>query len=156
MEHKDLSLYRPNVCAAIYDQFGERLLFCHRINFQLTEGWQFPQGGYDPELDLIEEMKRELREEITSDAIEVLKISDKEYFYDFPPHTRKRFENKYIGQRQKWVLAQLVGGENAINVNTDIPEFDNWIWVKPEEAIIKVVDFKREIYKEALHDLGVL
>ncbi len=148
--------YRPNVCAVILDQESELVLFCHRVGFKLDEGWQFPQGGYDPKLNVIDEMFRELREEITSDAVEVIKSTDTEYFYDFPHRSYKRNTGGYRGQRQTWVLCQLVGSENAINVNTEEAEFDQWIWVTPEEAINRVVDFKREIYRNALIELGVI
>ncbi len=146
--------YRPNVCAVILHQDGTRVLFCHRIGFRMDEGWQFPQGGYDPELDLIDEMKRELREEITSDAVEIIKISKVEYPYDFPNRANNR--RGYVGQRQTWVLCQLVGSENAISVHTETAEFDQWLWVKPMDAVNRVVEFKREIYKNALIELGVL
>ena len=154
MLNRDPKNYRPNVCAVILDQDGESVLLCHRVNFAIDEGWQFPQGGYDPSLDLIAEMRRELREEVSTDAVEVLQISEIEYYYDFPTKIKKRFNNRYIGQRQTWVLCQLVGSENAINVNTEIPEFDQWIWVTPEEAIERVVDFKRKIYHDALRELN--
>lgn len=147
--------YRPNVCMVVLDQSGERVLFCHRVGFALDEGWQFPQGGYDPELDLVDEMCRELREEITTDAVEVIRMTRREYFYEFP-HRRKRKPGQFRGQRQTWVLCQLVGSENAINVFTDTPEFDQWIWVSPVEAIDQVVDFKQDNYRQALIELGVV
>ncbi len=146
--------YRPNVCAVILHQDGQRVLFCHRLGFRIDEGWQFPQGGYDPKLKLLEEMKRELREEITTDAVEVIKISKTEYPYDFPNRANNR--KGFVGQRQTWVLCQLVGSENAISVHTQNAEFDQWIWVDPLDAVNRVVDFKRSIYKNALIELGVL
>ncbi len=147
--------YRPNVCAVILDQDGTSVLLCHRLHFKQDEGWQFPQGGYDPSLDLIDEMRRELREEISSDAVEIIKITTTEYFYDFP-HRSYRPETGFRGQRQTWVLCQLVGSENAINVNTEEPEFDQWIWADPIDTVNRVVDFKRDNYKNALIELGVL
>ncbi len=147
--------YRPNVCAVILDQDGKRVLLCHRVTFKLDEGWQFPQGGYDPKLDLIEEMNRELREEISSDAVEIIRISNHEYFYDFP-HRSFQTRGGYRGQRQTWVLCQLVGSDNAINVHTEEAEFDQWIWAEPVEAVKRVVDFKRDNYQNALIELGVL
>lgn len=147
--------YRPNVCAVILDQDGTRVLLCHRISFRLDEGWQFPQGGYDINLDLIDEMRRELREEISSDAVEVIRISESQYFYDFPNRSYQS-RGGYRGQRQTWVLCQLVGSDNAINVNTEEAEFDQWIWADPIDAVHRVVDFKRDNYKNALIELGVL
>lgn len=147
--------YRPNVCAVILNQAGDNVLCCHRRGFRPNEGWQFPQGGYDPALDLIEEMKRELREEIGCDSVEVLQISTREYSYDFPKKAFKR-RGGYIGQRQTWVLCQIFSSESAINVNTEVPEFDYYKWVSVTDAIDMVVDFKREIYKGALGEFGLV
>lgn len=155
MQEYNRDEYRPNVCAVILNQSGDRVLLCHRYGFRPNEGWQFPQGGYDPQLDLIDEMKRELREEITCDSVEVLKISEKEYPYDFPKKAYKK-RGGYIGQRQTWVLTQIFSSESAISVNTEVPEFDYFKWVTPLEAIDAVVDFKRWIYEEALEELGVV
>lgn len=152
----DYEDYRPNVCAVILDQTGSQVLLCHRIGFALDEGWQFPQGGYNPTLDLVDEMCRELREEISSDAVEVIKVSKKEYFYDFPHRNYRKKSEGYKGQRQTWVLCQLVGSENAINVNTSEAEFDQWIWTTPIDAVNRVVDFKRTNYQNALIELGIL
>ncbi len=155
MNRREISDYRPNVCAVIRNSLDNRLLFCHRKGFLSTEGWQFPQGGYDVSLNLIDEMRRELREEISVDDVEVVSISDKEYFYDFPVECYRK-KGGFRGQRQKWVLSYLLSGEETINVDTEFPEFDTWRWVTPDEALELIVDFKRECYREAMSDLGII
>jgi len=148
--------YRPNVCVALlHPTDTSKVLFCHRLRFDPSSGWQFPQGGIDPRKDFIEEMKRELREEIGTDSVKVLQLSNTYYNYDFPGDPA-RFREGYIGQRQKWVLCQLIGDDSQINVATSHPEFDRWEWTAPAEAVKWVVDFKQGIYQSALTEFGLL
>jgi putative (di)nucleoside polyphosphate hydrolase len=146
--------YRDNVCAVILEKEGRRLLMCHRINCQPHEGWQFPQGGIDPRCDLVAELKRELREEIGTDAIRVIRISKKSFKYDFPPKARDAHPG-YRGQRQRWVFAEFIGAPGAIRFDSQPAEFDAFVWVEPEDVIQKVIDFKRDTYIAALRDLKI-
>ena len=147
--------YRDNVCAVIRYTTGNSVLIFHRKGLPGDTGWQFPQGGVDCKKDLIEELKRELREEIGTDDISVIKVSPYTYTYDFPddlPHKH----NQYCGQKQKWVLVELNSGENAIHFSRTNAEFDAFRSVSPQEAIVEVIDFKRGVYKRALSDLGLI
>jgi putative (di)nucleoside polyphosphate hydrolase len=148
-------IYRFNVCAVIRRDSDDSVLFCHRKNASSASGWQFPQGGIDPQKDLIEELKRELREEIGTDCISVCTITSKYYYYDFPDsiaHVKNGIA--YHGQQQRWVYAILESEEN-ISID-DSDEFDSYRWIKPHEAIALIVDFKKKVYRQALSDLGLL
>ncbi|MGM0442730.1 MAG: RNA pyrophosphohydrolase [Fibrobacterota bacterium] len=147
--------YRPNVCIVIRETEGDRLLSCHRAGFLMNQGWQFPQGGYNPGLNIFDEMRRELREEISTDSVAVEKISAREYYYEFP---ERNFNKKggYRGQRQTWVLCRFTGRDADINVHTAEPEFDDWRWVTPEDAARNIVEFKRDIYYRALREFALL
>lgn len=148
--------YRPNVCAVVLHPTDDnKVLFCHRVRFDSSNGWQFPQGGINPTLDLVDEMRRELREEIGTDNVEVIKFSENYYSYDFPGKPFRR-RGGFVGQRQRWILCRYLGTDEEIDVNTIKPEFDSWEWTAPMEAVKWVVDFKQEIYHAALQDLGVL
>ena len=60
-------------------------------------------------------------------------------------------KNIYKGQKQKWFLAKLVSNEKKIKLNATRPiEFDNWLWSTYWYPLSTVVDFKREVYREAL------
>ena len=148
--------YRPNVAVVLlHPTDAKKVLFCHRVRFDTSSGWQFPQGGVDTNLDFFEEMKRELLEEIGTANVEVVQVSDMYYNYDFPGDP-SRFRGGYIGQRQKWVLCRLIGDDSQINVHTETPEFDSWEWTSPQEATKWVVDFKQGIYHGALTEFGLL
>ncbi len=147
--------YRPCVCAVIRRKNGNSVLFCHRIGYPPHEGWQFPQGGIDPQKDLIEELKRELLEEIGTDAISIVSVASKKYCYDYPEGVAVKHAG-YIGQEQTWVHVELVTSDSAINVECSEPEFDQFKWIDPNDVLKHIVDFKKKIYKEALRDLKII
>jgi putative (di)nucleoside polyphosphate hydrolase len=116
-------------------------------------GWQFPQGGVDTALDVIEEARRELREEIGTDAIKVLRVSSRSYCYDFPHGVGKE---GFRGQCHIWILAQLLISEEHINFEHLPAEFDGWQWVSAQQACDLIVPFKREAYQQGLIEFGLL
>lgn len=150
--------YRANVCAVIRRKSDNSVLFCHRKGCPSDKGWQFPQGGIDQGKDLIEEMKRELREEIGTDSITICQISPKTYSYDFPGGVLVKGNQIYHGQQQYWILAELDSEDNLFCFKGDNAqaEFDMYTWVTPHKAIEKIVEFKKAVYEQALHDLGLV
>ncbi|KAK2971289.1 hypothetical protein RJ640_001315 [Escallonia rubra] len=73
--------------------------------------------------------------------------------YDFPPAVGEKLKlqwgSVWKGQAQKWFLMKLTGKEEEINLlgdGTEKPEFGEWSWMSPEQA----VDFKKPVYKEVL------
>jgi putative (di)nucleoside polyphosphate hydrolase len=147
--------YRPNVCIAIKKAGSDQFLLCHRKAFSGESGWQFPQGGIDKNTDLVSEMKRELREEIGTDEVTVLKISSRFYSYDFPVGLRNHHPG-FGGQVQQWVLVELDTDDSRINFSHEPAEFDAFQWASASDVLSKIVDFKKHIYLQAMHDLGLL
>lgn len=147
--------YRDNVCAVIRRKTDNSVCIFHRLGYPQHSGWQFPQGGIDTSADLIDELKRELREEIGTDEVEVIKISPNTYTYDFPESYSPKHK-KYRGQKQRWVLVELNTAEENISVEGEHPEFDGYQWVTPYQASELVIEFKKEVYKKALFDLGLI
>jgi len=146
--------YRKNVCAVIFKKNSKKVLICHRKGFNKKEGWQFPQGGIRKGKDLISEVKRELLEEIGTNNIKIIKISKKSYKYKFPPGIKHK--KNYIGQSQKWIIAEFLGKHKDINFKRQPSEFDDYRWVKLETVIKNIVDFKRKVYIRALKDFGLI
>lgn len=147
--------YRTGVCVVLTRQTGTSVLVCHRIGAQPDEGWQFPQGGRDPALPVLDEARRELREEIGADRIQCVRQSRREYSYDIPPD-RRRPGSRWVGQRHVWLLARLLAEDRDISFAHQPAEFDGFRWVTPEEALAGAVWFKRQAYKGGLRDLGLL
>jgi len=154
MENKDN--YRPNVAIIIVNKAG-KVLWCKRKD---GYGWQFPQGGLDNGESTVEAIYRETEEEVGLKKKDLRIIKENEDWFDYkvPEHRIPkyfRFKNsKFIGQTQKWFLAEFIGEDNAINLTLhDQIEFTEWTWSTYWHPIRGGVEFKREAYRKALSDL---
>lgn len=147
--------YRRNVCIVIKKRGSDLVLLCHRKDYPKNLGWQFPQGGIHKNADVLSEMKRELREEIGTDAVAVIAVSKKKYAYEFPADSENPRPG-FGGQIQQWILAELRTDDSTLNFNHKPSEFDAFRWATPNEALKEIVDFKKQTYGEALKDLGLL
>jgi len=105
-------------------------------------------------------MYRELNEELGlgENQVKLLGQTRKWLKYTLP----ERFVRKHqmplcIGQRQLWFLLELVVADENINLlSFSEPEFDTWRWVPYWEPVSKVIDFKRDVYQQALEELAIL
>ena len=143
------NLYRPCVGIALFNKQG--LVFVgERID---TPGaWQMPQGGIDRGEDILKAARRELREEIGTDKIEIIKVAEQIIRYDLPDDMRQRlWGGKYAGQEQTWVAAKFLGDDADINLNAHKPaEFQKWKWIPLAQTIDLIVPFKRETYRQVI------
>ena len=140
------NLYRPNVAMIIvsnnYPQKKE--IFIAQRN-DLTDVWQFPQGGIDEGEEVLEALFRELEEEIGTDKVKIVAEYPEWISYDFPPKIAKKM-NPYTGQKQKYFLVKLK--KNAeININTSHPEFSDYKFVSVDEALGLSASFKQAVYE---------
>ena len=61
---------------------------------------------------------------------------------------------KFKGQLQTWFLLKVKDDNYSINLNCDdFPEFDMFDWVSYWYPMTKIVEFKKEAYREALIEL---
>lgn len=163
MSEPEAGDYRPNVCAVLTDHGQKRVLVFRRVNGPLNAyRWQFPQGGLDPGETPEQGLARELREEIGTDRVEILRRLPEPIRYTYPPEVRAMLAKegskmaRFRGQRQIWFLARLAVDTAAIRFDTHTPEFDAFEWVTPGEAVTRVIPFKRESYRQALSAFGLL
>jgi putative (di)nucleoside polyphosphate hydrolase len=148
--------YRAGVCIVVRRRNGRKVLLCHRIGSPKDEGWQFPQGGADPGEDAVSTAKRELLEEIGTNDVEVLRVTRRGYSYDYPSGLKRKSKKRYRGQRLRWVLVRPVSGRMRIRFTHEPAEFDAYVWAGPEDALARVIEFKRRCYRNAMRDLGLL
>lgn len=116
-----------------------------------AEAWQMPQGGIDEDENVIDAMKRELKEETGISSIKIIKQSAFEHIYDLPKNLiGKLWKGKYGGQNQTWFLVQFTGNEIEINLNQKHAEFKEWKWVSAKKLPDLIVPFKKELYQKLI------
>lgn len=140
------NLYRRCVGTVVFCK--GKVLLCERLD---TPGaWQFPQGGAEPGEDTETTARRELREETSIISVKTEVVIDTPLRYDFPPEVKKKSKWQYAGQEMRWVLFRFCGDEKEINLATENPEFSRYAWEDIDEAVKRIVDFKKNVYTEAV------
>ena len=156
MDRIDSQGYRANVGMILMDDNG-RVLVGGRAG---RRGWQFPQGGIRPRESVEEAMYRELKEEVglDSDDVETLGRTHDWLRYRLPERfLRRQHEPLCIGQKQRWFLLRLLCAPDRVRFDTTVkPEFDRFRWVDYWAPVSKVIYFKRQVYAQALTELGVV
>lgn len=118
------------------------------------DAWQMPQGGIDANEDPRDAAFRELREEIGTDNASIIAVSKVWLRYDLPPRLQTRWKDRrWRGQEQKWFIMRFQGEDADISLATEHPEFSAWKWVSIEQLPDLVVQFKRRLYLDLLHEL---
>jgi putative (di)nucleoside polyphosphate hydrolase len=153
MTQTDSLPYRPCAGIVLLNKAG-RIFVGERID--MPGAWQMPQGVIDEGEGHEEAAHRELEEEIgvkPADARIVPATADWVY-YELPGHLLgKVWGGKYRGQKQRWFLVQLLTGDDAINIETDHPEFSRWKWTDTASLLAEIVPFKRPVYEAVIAEL---
>jgi putative (di)nucleoside polyphosphate hydrolase len=120
--------YRPNV-AIVLCNTKNQVFWGKRIK---EHAWQFPQGGIKPG------------------------ETPEQAMYHVPNHWVKReWRGTYKGQKQIWFLLRLVGRDCDVSLRASgHPEFDAWRWHDYWVPLDTVIDFKRDVYRQALEQLA--
>jgi putative (di)nucleoside polyphosphate hydrolase len=146
--------FRPNVGIVLLNQKNQ-VFWGKRIR---THSWQFPQGGIDRGETPEQAMVRELHEEVGlhREHVRIVARTRDWLRYEVPDRfIRRDSRGFYKGQKQIWFLLQLVGHDWDLNLRaTDHPEFDAWRWNDYWVPLDAVVEFKREVYANALTELA--
>ncbi len=147
--------FRPNVGIIICNSRGQ-LLWAKRIG---QDAWQFPQGGIKQGEDPQQALYRELKEEVglVPEDVEIVAATQDWLYYQLPKNLIRQHSSPIcIGQKQKWYLLRLRSDEQRIDLRSNgSPEFDDWQWVSFWYPLSQVIDFKREVYRQALKELSV-
>ena len=145
--------YRPNVAIVLCNAKNE-VFWGKRIK---EHAWQFPQGGIKMGESPEDAMFRELEEEtgLRREHVRILGRTKSWLHYSVPTHWVKReWRGTYKGQKQIWYLLKLVGRDHDIRLRASThPEFDAWRWNDYWVPLDSVIEFKRDVYKQALHQL---
>ncbi len=129
----------------------ENKVFVGKRRDNPTNKWQMPQGGVDHGENLVNAMKRELKEETSIRSIEILKELEGWTEYELPDYLLgKIWMGKYRGQKQKWFIVRFLGKDKEINLKTAHPEFIEWQWLDIENLPSVIVHFKKKVYEKLL------
>ena len=142
--------YRPNVAMIIVSQNypDKKELFIAQRN-DLTDIWQFPQGGIDKGEEVKEALFREMEEEIGTDAAEIVGEYPEWISYDFPEKIAKKMK-PYKGQTQRYFLLKL-GKDAKIDLATKHPEFINYKFVDVDKVLDYTAHFKKPVYETVIN-----
>jgi len=148
--------YRLNV-GMILCNHDRQVLWARRSGM---DAWQFPQGGIRKHESPRQALFRELYEEVglSSDEVEVIGNTRDWLRYRLPgKYQRRKARQRCIGQKQVWFLLRLNGNGETVSLDcSGQPEFDSWRWVDYWYPLEQVIDFKREVYLQALTELAPL
>ncbi|NQY23810.1 MAG: RNA pyrophosphohydrolase [Campylobacteraceae bacterium] len=141
--------YRKNVAAVILSEnYPNKFEIFIASRCDIKDAWQFPQGGINEGETPEEALYRELEEEIGTSDIKIIAEYPSWISYDFPSELALKMK-PYDGQIQKYYLVKL--NKNAkININTEIPEFNEFKFVKSSDIYEHISVFKRTVYTEVL------
>lgn len=150
----DADGFRPNV-GIVLSNAGGQVLWAKRIG---QSAWQFPQGGIQRGESPEDALFRELGEELglVRADVAMLGVTSGWLRYRLPSRYVRRARGRVcVGQKQKWFALRLTATDAAVRLDTSSkPEFDGWRWVNYWLPLDEVVDFKREVYHRALHELA--
>ncbi len=154
MDNIDADGYRANVGIVLSNDAGAVLLGGRKGQ----SGWQFPQGGIQVDESVEDAMYRELEEEVglTRKDVEILGNTQCWLRYRLPDrYIRQNVHPVCVGQKQQWFLLRLTCNDDLVRLDTtDTPEFDRWRWVDFWHPVREVIYFKRQVYVQALRELG--
>lgn len=150
----DVDGYRLNVGIILSNDEG-RVFWARRLGMR---SWQFPQGGIKMNEEPEAAMYRELYEEVglRYRDVRIMGRTRDWLRYELPERfIRKHSYPLCIGQKQLWFMLRLASSESRIRLDrTCKPEFDSWCWVDYWHPVEDVVYFKRQVYRQALTELG--
>ena len=156
--------YRPNVGIILANPRNE-VFWGKRVN---QHAWQFPQGGIKHGETPLQAMYRELEEEIGLERahVRILGRTRDWLRYEVPEKWMRRpkqgngdpcapfGKGGYRGQKQIWFLLRMVGRDCDVKLRASgHPEFDAWRWHDYWIPLEAVIDFKRDVYRQALIEL---
>ncbi|HNW82737.1 MAG TPA: NUDIX domain-containing protein [bacterium] len=138
--------FRKNVAAVIINSDNLILVGERR---DIKNAWQIPQGGVDEGEDEATALFREIKEEtgIERNYLKILANSDPVSYF-FPNRVNRRFG--FDGQLQTYFLLEIKESGWDLKPSKEFISFD---WITKEEAIKRVVDFKKNSYIKAFGQL---
>lgn len=142
--------YRPNVAMIIVSSnYPEQKEIFIAERSDLSDVWQFPQGGIDKGEEVQEALFREMEEEIGTQDAQIIAEYPEWISYDFPTRIANKMK-PYKGQTQRYFLMKL-GKDAIINLETEHPEFSAHKFVNAQEILNHIAHFKKPVYEKVIN-----
>ena len=126
---------------------------CLSVNVLIDlQMWQMPQGGIDlGEILTMQFFVNSMRKPEDRDLVRIEAKTKEWIYYDFPAELiDKLWSGKFHGQRQRYYLMRFFGKDEHINIQTEEPEFSAWKWIRPDDLLDNIVEFKRDVYRQVI------
>lgn len=150
------NVFRANVGAMIINDKGE-VLALERSD--VPGAWQMPQGGLKegeaPEHAVLREVAEETN--INKNKLEI--IAEYPDWLAYELDKSMRTDKLGRGQVQKWFLLRFTGDDADIDVeavSAEHHEFRAWRWIRFQELISIVSDFRKPVYKRLFTEFNRL
>lgn len=131
-KEKDKLPYRQGVYAFVLNQNKDAILMVLKKNSGV---WDCPGGGIDENETPEQAVKRELLEELGTNAFETLHISEHKYSYDWPlkeiEKNIKKSGKMMRGQEQNFIILSFTGKDDDISLQDE--ELAEYRWIKLNE-----------------------
>ena len=122
--------YRENVQMWIYNK-GKFLIAEESTKNNLgTIYWKFPHGGVEKGEELLDAVKRELKEELSILSFEVMAQAKYQHYFDWPLELQKK--KGYHGQHQHYFL---IYPKNINEIKFNPSEIDQIKWLSFKQTI---------------------
>ncbi|KKT46121.1 MAG: Glycosyl transferase, WecB/TagA/CpsF family [Parcubacteria group bacterium GW2011_GWC2_44_17] len=108
--------------------------------------WQFPQGGIDKGETPRNAIMREMKEELGTDKLKIIKYVQDFHRYIWPKVDKLR--RGYRGQKQDLFILEFTGAEGDIHI--DNREHSNYQWAHFDKAVETVHEVRKEQTQKAL------
>ena len=108
--------------------------------------WQLPQGGIDKGETARRAIMREMKEELGTDKLKIIKYVQDFHRYIWPKVDKLR--RGYRGQKQDLFILEFTGAEGDIHI--DNREHSNYQWAHFDKAVETVHEVRKEQTQKAL------
>ncbi len=144
--------YRHGVTGVFVNDTG-LVLACRRRDF--PTGLQLPQGGVEKGETTIAALRREMQEELGTDAFVIVKATDSAVCYDFPSDLGVPIAQKFRGQCHYWFQLRF-HSDGKPDLSRSDHEFSAYDWTTCETLLQQTIAWKISAYRTGLQLLGLL
>lgn len=131
--------YRDNVAALVFKD--NKYLLIQMIDWP-DDFWKLPQGGVHDGESKKEALKRELKEELGTDKLKIIKHFPFRHQYDWDKKSVNLAGFRWRGQKQTFFLVEFTGDK----IEIDREELKDYCWVTKDE-LLKMIDIDHPLFK---------